>query len=1169
MNDEEYVKFLHENTLYDDTTKAAFIEDDTAIINAFAFNFLGILGSYNAGRQVNKTPVVTGINLYFKSDKQLRISTIGDDNHNISLVLKLMSDRGMFISSSKVMEMTKFLVLAKMGQVTNVDDDIVRGWVSNIKVANIMKADPKIRSIITGFKDGKLSLIDTSKELRKQATKHVPTTTEYTKLSRRVRFRTVYSSIAGAGVGADDDDNDDDSSGAIAAQHTTVPDDVPDDVPEPEPEPEPVVKTWRDYDHMAVLHEKILTDVEEYFSTGIVGLRALPILINTIVPDIVGYEFDLDDPEQYDYLRLLNSSYNDRISSFRQIGNAVFQLYFPTISHNTPLFVMEKYMVADDTFYLQHKKRLVGMFEKYGFGEINDNNIYQFTDNFLTTDTIIKSSDLTSIIFDFTSMDLVNHIMATGDKVNSVSIERLANIFKKADSVNLNDDFIINYVETMFNKTGVLLGAFSLIGFKTNTPHESILDGTYIKYPTFNTFLTNMNRYAINAYPNTLSSNSYNNYDYDTKLRTSIRICVSPDNKFSFDSSFIDAYFVGIESITDTDEFIKTMTLVLRRKAMTVFMDDGIIKSTPFDRCVFRVLKEGKSGNIVYDSRSFTHMLARNKDKRKEIMPILHGYMKTEPSYYIASLIFQSCEDNEIRSEMSDFYTSVTTDINEEDANSAMYVMISMLKQIKSTDKRLEAFLELYKLGGKKYDFTNGDFGYDFVDRYDFGGKYAAEFLKLEVANGYRIFDADRIKAIRRRALKDRAEQMMLDMLYDSMESEPATANSFFEHLDPFYKKKIKDRITGVSFITDQIKTSTINMFGEVTTSRVKKMFEFNEINPTELMKQIKIPTKKNEPFVEYVKRVNEFSKSAQQVVPQPMVEELPVTGDQIAAISEFMIQNYYAGKHGNVYPLIKRVFTATFPVSEYNAFMKEQEELGKLKQVIPAYHGTGGIAANMILRYGFKIIPSKDKSVVGRMLGDGVYFSNKIDKILQYVSNDGYGRYHGTSGYVFEMESILGEPFVDYRSAGYAGATQRGNVISPEWAVYSPSKQLKMVRVFEVELNSHSKYKQHLSNIKSGDVTENKKMQFKNILTEAKAGKGQNYITYQFYDGLLPVENSNGSVDFVDASKYIAPKGVRVIDNGVVTVDIPAKYSAFYRYSSCKKLKNKDLDAFFKLLKH
>lgn len=106
-----------------------------------------------------------------------------------------------------------------------------------------------------------------------------------------------------------------------------------------------------------------------------------------------------------------------------------------------------------------------------------------------------------------------------------------------------------------------------------------------------------------------------------------------------------------------------------------------------------------------------------------------------------------------------------------------------------------------------------------------------------------------------------------------------------------------------------------------------------------------------------------------------------------------------------------------------------------------PVFHGTGSIGASMILRYGFKVISSSDPSVVDRMLGDGIYFSNVLDKVAQYVGDEGFSRKKGIQGYIFEMMASLGKINRDYKSAGTGSIFDVKSTVSPEWVVFNPNE--------------------------------------------------------------------------------------------------------------------------------
>jgi hypothetical protein len=167
-----------------------------------------------------------------------------------------------------------------------------------------------------------------------------------------------------------------------------------------------------------------------------------------------------------------------------------------------------------------------------------------------------------------------------------------------------------------------------------------------------------------------------------------------------------------------------------------------------------------------------------------------------------------------------------------------------------------------------------------------------------------------------------------------------------------------------------------------------------------------------------------------------------------------------------------------------------------------PVFHGTGSVAASFILRYGFSVIGKTDSSVVGRMLGDGIYFSNVLDKCGQYVGDGGYSRGIGTKGYVLQMKANLGTEGTDYKTA-VAG------VISPEWCVFHPNDQLNIYKAHFVELVG----KAQIQAIKD-KVALNENFfaveQFREHLNEdVQNAPDRGCISYTFIDGQIPISDT------------------------------------------------------------
>ena len=212
------------------------------------------------------------------------------------------------------------------------------------------------------------------------------------------------------------------------------------------------------------------------------------------------------------------------------------------------------------------------------------------------------------------------------------------------------------------------------------------------------------------------------------------------------------------------------------------------------------------------------------------------------------------------------------------------------------------------------------------------------------------------------------------------------------------------------------------------------------------------LPREQGESYSAFHERVKENAVNAKPNV--LYTEEVRITDAEKKRLTvEFESRNSH--KHGTYFEVL-RAFDVNIPVqaSEWVDFANEKE--GKENKVMsPVYHGTGSIGASMILRYGFAVVESTDKSVVGRMLGDGIYFSDVVDKVAQYIGDIGYSRGIGTKGYIFEMDAQLGEQWVDHQSAGVPNATYQKEVVSPEWAVFKPNGQLRIRRAYEVQLIS------------------------------------------------------------------------------------------------------------------
>lgn len=334
--------------------------------------------------------------------------------------------------------------------------------------------------------------------------------------------------------------------------------------------------------------------------------------------------------------------------------------------------------------------------------------------------------------------------------------------------------------------------------------------------------------------------------------------------------------------------------------------------------------------------------------------------------------------------------------------------------------------------------------------------------------------------------------------------------NDIMEELPQHVKQKIRENLVGASVVIEDIQKGDIKPFAQIDASRMKQILYYNDLNLSDLIPNLD-KKRKGETFTDYFKRAK---AAAAQAGLHPLKTKL--NDDDTAKrklINKVMVDQHHAGRHGDTYPLIHKVFDVNMTDPSFEQFKKTKPMDGN---VVPAYHGTGGIAAAMILRYGFKVIKSTDPSVVGRMLGDGIYFSNKIDKSLQYVSNGGYGRQHGSKGYVLLMDVNLGTRSVDYQAAGIGG---RDSIRSPEWCVFDPKTQTNVYRAYEVSLESRATVDRNLRE----DVEE--MLGFKSFLKEAEQVKPFYTTAFVFRDGQIPIVESNGDVIYVDFEQALAEK--------------------------------------------
>lgn len=359
--------------------------------------------------------------------------------------------------------------------------------------------------------------------------------------------------------------------------------------------------------------------------------------------------------------------------------------------------------------------------------------------------------------------------------------------------------------------------------------------------------------------------------------------------------------------------------------------------------------------------------------------------------------------------------------------------------------------------------------------------------------------------------------------------------------------------------------TVPIKPLVELNADRIKAILKYNNI---------KVPR------APIIKPGSTLADVMAKVVPQADIQKLAVvedvkTEEELKAMSvEYDAFNRY--RHGNIAVKIVKSFNVSVPVQEtgFAAWADKMKAEGTNSAIMrPVFHGTGSVAASMILRYGFKVISAGDASVVGRMLGDGIYFSNVIDKVSQYMSDGGYSRGVGIRGYIFEMEASLGQYQRDFQAAGPGTGYRTSAVISPEWAVFNANEQLRIYKAYECILIS----KEDMDVLKSAQgVNEDTAVvgikHFDKFVNEASLRNSgmKNAAVFIFMDGTIPV-SSTKAVDFEDFDAKKFGKHVTLDQSGsgpTVQIATDGPGGVFcVRYTNAMMHDSKKINQFLNLL--
>lgn len=385
------------------------------------------------------------------------------------------------------------------------------------------------------------------------------------------------------------------------------------------------------------------------------------------------------------------------------------------------------------------------------------------------------------------------------------------------------------------------------------------------------------------------------------------------------------------------------------------------------------------------------------------------------------------------------------------------------------------------------------------------------------------------VHTIRDKGQRDYINKIYTEILLDVYDEDKNLANRIFKDL-PRTTRTIIVQHQGeqeyMEAIAEDLYKHPIKPDFKLDHKRIRTILKYNRI-------PVKITSNRN-----IVQKIEDISDAVKRSITK--VGDLKVTEGKLSQTdldkATIRLNKFRNNMHGDVGIRILKSFDVDFPGNKarLEAFHKQWPRDGNLQ---PVFHGTGTVAASMVLRNGFQIIPSNDSSAVGRMLGNGIYFSNIVNKASQYVGDKGGGitRQFGTKGYIFEMEAELGLNPKHYKSAGTGGDR---STRSPEWAVFEPENQLRIYKAYYVELVNFKEIKE-LAEKYNEKLQESMSKSFTDFLYEAK--EGENLVsTFWFMNDDVPEFKVRKNVyieDSWDGGKIVAIEHSADIDPITVTV--------------------------------
>lgn len=1114
---EELKYDLYENSLYKDATERTdLLNDKQKVAEAFLFNFIGILGMLNGNTHTRDAAM---LRKYFMSDKKLRIDTIGDENNDMSLVIKLAKDADFFKNDTVVQQITRFLAKVKLGQITAVDSKIIGGWMKNLKPEFIRYIkEPQLRAEFELFQKDGGETIDISRlaVLLKKKMKILTMGGEFVPFAKR--FKIVEKTPAdiaaiigpvtpSATVPDDVTATTTDGDGIIPADGTgqkrirrtkaqmaatmaTMPPVIPSAVVDP-----PSFPDERKLDVM-----KLFTF--GFFDGTISNAEYLEKYSNL---KLTSKEKEIIEKTRNEVLPLLKSIFHLDVSSVSKeiekicqiVNNAKFtstelisDIFISRLSYTNSRY---DFGLDVDKMYMSILAYCIVNIELGRQLEYNPFAMDIYSENIFDMTMLIYNSNLSvkpKLLEELITAPKIKAIFSSisfsmySDGISNKSQNKIAQLLLKVSTGNYTIESIYNEVKEYY---------------AARHPFWALLRKDYRRFTytmlygvdlirVFKNLMDTVNQIRItdDIFKPLWSCFMEMKNDQSNEIIDYMR------EKFAND---IVRNGFGNSILNSMGVFEYQSVFRIKNIAAKLGIDyDYIVKKFPRDHVLVNIEVEANGLDNV-DIDVYKEMLT------KQVVKDLRNYNKIPKDKNPTDEDFINTTDfaDTVAKRMPELYRRSS------DTSKVVKVLINFMKEKPAMYDTSHTFGTIMKLLPK-------------MDRDD-----VLAIARIAKENNFKeFFKGEQYTNISRRDEKAEYVNIFTGIMNDAIGTDVEDyISDILEQMPGGVIGKIKGTLVGFNNLVSEVNSGEIKPFGTIDDKRLRVMLSMNDINLGAIVTAEMGRKKKGEKWADYFKRVKADSgKSNKKILGLEKVDLDPVA--DVKALTKTYNSAFRSGKHGDVYTKITKVYNSNLEFPEFKEFRKNNFGDGT---ITPAFHGTGGIAATMILRYGFKVIKSTDSSVVGRMLGDGIYFSNKLDKAMQYVGNGGFGRYSGEEGYILEIDNNLGRKATtsegpDYRVMGLGN----DNIRSPEWCVRDPKKQLAVRKVYQVERTDERGMKKYLNEENSGTLG------FKDYLKENKLMKmNTGAASFIFRDGLIPIfkRNEEGELKetFVDFEDVLAQK--------------------------------------------